>query len=309
MNKIVILIFCLALFSSVSAQSFQIDFEKVRGIRLLESTREDVKRILKDFESEAEEEGGAVYAETFSTKYSSVEIEYTSGECSDEADRQDEWKVPAGKVKSIEISPEETIGFADFKFDFSNFRKEQKLANVVDLYIYHNKSLGLAFEVSDVEIRYIHFFPPPGYFSYLCESEENEDVQFLRDFYSVESYFGKSKLKDRIVIVDYFPVIDELKLSRKEIIVGCKNTENCENCSDGDDRIEVTTEATDFENDPLTYNYTVSAGKIIGTGKTVVWDLTHVPLGDYTITATIDNGCGVCADPKTETVTIRRCDD
>ncbi len=67
----------------------------------------------------------------------------------------------------------------------------------------------------------------------------------------------------------------------------------------------MTTEAGDPENDVLTYNYTVSGGTIIGQGAKVVWDLTGVEAGTYTITAGVDDGCGVCGTTKTETVVIK----
>ena len=44
--------------------------------------------------------------------------------------------------------------------------------------------------------------------------------------------------------------------------------------------------------DDLKYVYTVSAGKIIGDGATVIWDLTGAPPGTYTITAGIEFDAG-----------------
>ena len=72
-----------------------------------------------------------------------------------------------------------------------------------------------------------------------------------------------------------------------------------------DHRIRVRTVATDPENDVLTYQYTVSGGKIIGTGAEVVWDLANTPVGTYTITAGVDDGCGICGKTVTKMVTIK----
>jgi hypothetical protein len=72
--------------------------------------------------------------------------------------------------------------------------------------------------------------------------------------------------------------------------------------------VNVTTTAVDVENDVLTYNYTVSQGRIVGTGANVSWDLTGVAPGTYTITAGVDDGCGVCGQTKTQTVTVAACD-
>lgn len=71
--------------------------------------------------------------------------------------------------------------------------------------------------------------------------------------------------------------------------------------------ISVTTTAVDPENDVLTYQYTVSAGRIVGTGANVSWDLSGVPPGTYTITAGVDDGCGICGQTKTQTVTVESC--
>ncbi len=70
----------------------------------------------------------------------------------------------------------------------------------------------------------------------------------------------------------------------------------------------VTTTAVDPENDVLTYNYTVSGGRVVGQGANVSWDLTGVNPGTYTITAGVDDGCGVCGETKTQTITVEKCD-
>lgn len=71
--------------------------------------------------------------------------------------------------------------------------------------------------------------------------------------------------------------------------------------------ISVTTTAVDPENDVLTYNYTVSGGRIVGTGANVTWDLSGVAPGTYTITAGVDDGCGLCGKTQTQTVTVVAC--
>ena len=69
--------------------------------------------------------------------------------------------------------------------------------------------------------------------------------------------------------------------------------------------VEVTTKAEDPEDDLLTYNYTVSGGRIVGTGSRVHWDLNGLQgAGTYTITAAVDDGCGLCGKTVTQTVTI-----
>ncbi|MBP7415319.1 MAG: hypothetical protein KA831_01610, partial [Pyrinomonadaceae bacterium] len=73
--------------------------------------------------------------------------------------------------------------------------------------------------------------------------------------------------------------------------------------------ISVQTSASDPENDPLVYNYTVSGGRIVGTGANVQWDLSGAKEGTYTITTGVDDGCGVCGKTDTRTVKVEECPD
>lgn len=97
------------------------------------------------------------------------------------------------------------------------------------------------------------------------------------------------------------PKVDDLTLSADEIILAgdgkiCFNTAR---------EISVTTSASDAENDQLVYIYEVSAGKIIGSGEKVIWDLSGVAPGKYAITANVDDGCGDCGESKTKEVEVK----
>ena len=70
-------------------------------------------------------------------------------------------------------------------------------------------------------------------------------------------------------------------------------------------QIAVKAIAVDPENDILTYNYTVTGGRVIGTGANVKWDLTGVGPGTYSITAGVDDGCGLCGATVTRTVVVK----
>jgi hypothetical protein len=71
-----------------------------------------------------------------------------------------------------------------------------------------------------------------------------------------------------------------------------------------DQLINVTTNAEDAENDVLDYSYTVTSGRIIGSGSNVSWDLSGSLPGTYRITAKVDDSCGVCGKTITKTVRI-----
>ena len=77
---------------------------------------------------------------------------------------------------------------------------------------------------------------------------------------------------------------------------------------DDNTTVSVATAASDPENDVLTYNYTVSGGRIVGSGANVSWDLGGLQPGTYTITSAVDDGCGFCGKAETKTITIEACD-
>jgi hypothetical protein len=108
-------------------------------------------------------------------------------------------------------------------------------------------------------------------------------------------------------VVDQPANVNSVTLSNKEIVIPCApGLKSNEPCPDGT-TVNVSTSATDPENAVLTYNYTVSGGRIVGQGANVTWDLSGARPGTYTITAGVDDGCGVCGQTKTETITVREC--
>ncbi|MEO8072247.1 MAG: PDZ domain-containing protein [Acidobacteriota bacterium] len=104
-----------------------------------------------------------------------------------------------------------------------------------------------------------------------------------------------------------FANVTNLILNQTEITANCPA--NSTFCANSKQVITVSTEAVDPENDVLTYSYTVTAGKIVGQGASVVWDLSGVTPGTYTVTAGVADGCGICGETKTQTVTVKKCPD
>ena len=68
--------------------------------------------------------------------------------------------------------------------------------------------------------------------------------------------------------------------------------------------VNVATHAEDAENDVLDYYYVISGGRIVGSGSSVQWDLNGVQPGTYTITARVDDSCGVCGKTMTRAVLV-----
>jgi hypothetical protein len=96
-------------------------------------------------------------------------------------------------------------------------------------------------------------------------------------------------------------VIDKLQLRLKELPPGPPPDDALRS---SDMIVNIATHAEDAENDVLDYYYVISAGHIIGSGSNVQWDLNGVTPGTYTITARVDDSCGVCGKTMTQAVMI-----
>jgi len=297
MKKLIAFLFFISITCGFAvAQSRLPEFVKAKEIKLLESTRDDVKKILSDYESNDSD------AETFSNENVDIKISYSTGDCSAKGDSE-RWNIAKGKVKFIKISLNNSIKKEEIGFDYSNFQKEKKHEDTDDLYIYRSKNLGIALDVNENEVETIFLFPTSSNQSLLCDNETG------KEFYLSESWTDDSELRNNAfpVCINIPANVDNLILSAAEIIIGCKGKNK--SCSDANTEISVTTEASDPENDVLTYNYAVSGGKIVGSGSKVVWDLWRVQPGTYSITAGVDDGCGICGKTMTKTVVVKECPD
>ena len=70
------------------------------------------------------------------------------------------------------------------------------------------------------------------------------------------------------------------------------------------DSVAVHVNASDPDNDPLTYSYTATSGAVEGTGPEARWNSTGVAVGSYTVNVKVDDGRGgfasCAADIKVE---------
>ncbi len=66
------------------------------------------------------------------------------------------------------------------------------------------------------------------------------------------------------------------------------------------DTSTVTTKASDPDNDPLTYSYTTSGGRVTGSGESAQFNSTGVAPGTYTITCSVSDGRGGEASSTTQ---------
>ena len=299
MKRIIsLIVFGLAMCGFAFAQSSLAELEKVKEIKFLKTTREDVKKILADYNLDATDDSRRV--DKFSTTNTRIEITYSNGNCSD---KWAKWNVPEWTVTEIKISPEIFIRYKDLSFDYSKFQKEKKFDNFPDEYIYHNKNLGIAVDVKENKIYEIVYFPSKYNYPSLCNKEE------IRKGFIGKSIFAK-RLKDRNILANYkpyYPDVVNLTLAQTEITADCSTPNEVFNKRNSEDteQIAVFTKVFAKELEVFIYYYQVSGGKIIGKGANVIWDLSGVKSGTYTITANADNGCGLCGKTITKTVVIK----
>ncbi len=123
----------------------------------------------------------------------------------------------------------------------------------------------------------------------------------------IGQFFIGRRDKRQEEIVNLAANVTAVNLSDSVITLGCPPGTVSENACSDSQMIKVSTTAVDPENDPLVYNYTVSGGRIVGSGANVDWDMSGVKPGTYTITTGVDDGCGVCGKTETKTITVEEC--
>ena len=275
-----ILVSALILVAAAFPQYHPKALERARTIKMLKDDRESVRKAFHDFVIDNSDET----SDKFSFGETEVGVTYSSGKCDEGSEEM--WAAPEGLVTNIEISFDTNPPAREFDQHLSGLMKEQVLINDEDYFVFHDKTLGIAFFVDGEQLTRIIVVPSIKGKLKTCRND------IAREFVSEKSWFGKSKLKDRMRIECPTADVTALALSHDKVSGTTSN------------KVQIETTAIDPENDPLKYIYIVSAGRIIGSGPKVVWDLTGIPAGTYKITAGVDDGCGLCGMTVTQTIVI-----
>lgn len=255
--------------------------ERAKEIKFLQDGRERVRQIFHDYVLDPSDQ-----SDEFSLGDTHIEVAYASGTCDE--DEEEVWDVDGGRVVRIDVYSSAELNLAVTGMDLSKLEKEQMYSGVDDMFIYHSKKSGVAIKVSENIVDQFILFPSINTKAKTCKSK------FAKEFVSEKSWFGSKKLEDRFVcnLVNHHANVTDLSLSSEKLsAISSKE-------------VTVTVSAEDPENDVLTYNYVASAGKIIGVGSKVVWDLTGVSRGNYSITAAVDDGAGLVGKSATKTIVI-----
>jgi len=72
------------------------------------------------------------------------------------------------------------------------------------------------------------------------------------------------------------------------------------------DPVAIHVNASDADNDPLTYSYTATGGTVDGTGPDVRWNPSGLAIGNYTVNAKVDDGHGGNASCATDIAVAKR---
>ncbi len=216
------------------------------------------------------------------------------------------WNIPEGIVTGIKFTFENNVSVKNLNFNLSRFKKtdydifaddEEDEEEYPDYYAYYDEASGIFIRLIKDNVNEVVFHPPKSKNGRLCDNDNAKLIRSGEIPYAPRLYYA-------CILYNLLPTLNEVTLDKTEIVGCSEEAVRDGKCPDGDPEISVRTDATDPENDPLTYIYEVSAGKIIGQGWGVVWDLTGVPAGVYTITVTVDDGSGP-QQSQTKTVVVR----
>ena len=86
------------------------------------------------------------------------------------------------------------------------------------------------------------------------------------------------------------PVVSVVTPSPASIVRACPPGTSSATCTPSGDSVTLVAEATDANNDPLLYTWSVTGGRLSGEGRQVTWDLTGVQNGTYTATVEVNDG-------------------
>ena len=278
------------------------ELEKVKEIKLLENTRDDVRRILASYKFIPTEKQN--YEDNFETENAKIHVSYSEGKCEFWEKLSFDWNVSEWKVVGIKIMPKNRLNLNELGLDLTKFKQENYYKHQKEPIYYHRKDIGLVIMVIRDKVWVIDLVPPKSSYISMC------DKKLAKRLLSTSCYFDpQDKNREKIDLPNDPPKILDLILSHNEINSTCSHGFEANFCSDSLKTITVFTYAKDPENDSLTYAYEISGGKIVGNGAKILWDLSGVKVGTYTITVAVDDGGGFTEKNISKPVVVKECSD
>lgn len=286
-------------FNCVSLPILLNDLDKIKKIELLKSNRDYVRQIFADYKLLNGIQ--SKYKDEFYGNSTSFEFTYSEGNC--EFEEADGYNTSEWNVEHIKISPFYDFAPKEIGIDLTQYRKEKIHQNISGVYVFHDKQKGIRFKIDHGKLDELEIFPQQRFNSLMCNQKKAKILSATKSIFS-------ERLKDRIY-GEEFAYVKNLSLSQKEIILDCNISDISKNkvCSQNNQIVKIYTTVQNSKNEDLSYNFTVSGGKVTSQGPKVWWDLSGVKAGTYTITAAVDDGCGFCGKTITKTVVVKECSD
>jgi hypothetical protein len=268
-----VVLVCLPILA-VRAQTFVEDLEKIKQIRLLVDTKAEVDALLTA-------DTGFLFNNRYSRLNSHLTVYFSEGHCPNEREHavsENDWEVPKGKAVLLVLRPKSEMRIAEAGINYSAFRREkaERSSPFDQVYFFVDKKKGIGISTWDKKLDSVFLFPSESSNPLLCKQKE------VQEYYASDKWVRRSKslhAPNNNGIYYSTPAnvvalaLDTTDLSRHR-------------------RVRVETTAVDKENEPITYRYVLSGGKIVGDGAKVVWDLAGVAPGTYSIIAGADDGDG-----------------
>jgi hypothetical protein len=130
--------------------------------------------------------------------------------------------------------------------------------------------------------------------------------QFPNIFRPFGSFFKRLFRKKQIIGERRSMIgVESVRLSQNQlqIVYATYSSKEVKGCASNKQSVEILTK-TNEDSEVFTYRYTVSAGKIIGEGSRVIWDLSNVKAGNYTIFVEAADACGFCGTSVTTEICL-----
>ncbi len=102
--------------------------------------------------------------------------------------------------------------------------------------------------------------------------------------------------------------IASIELDKESVSTVCPISRPHTECNEDDARIRVRVHTKEVPKTESTYYYIPSGGRIMGSGPEVVWDLSEVPPGNYTISVGVGRDDVIAGETLSKTITVRECD-
>jgi len=137
--------------------------------------------------------------------------------------------------------------------------------------------------------------------------------------FGVQFFAGHRNARSTPAPLNGGPTVNSVTASSSSITRPCPEGTSSDTCpTSANYVVQLTANATDPENDVLTYTWTVTGGKISGEGKNVTWDLTGSQPGSYTASVQVSDAshsasgtanvtiadCSNCKPPPCPTVNV-----